>query len=1221
MIVRKESVLFYLLLFFLCALVLPLHAQSSFAKKSATPPAGQALAWGKTLAGGPVKILLVAPRDGLQDAAELSQRLDVECRTVPLWDAEHAGYDPLVHGDLAGVDTEAEVYARLEKELRQSFDVVILANFNIAVLPEKILSLLLEKTARGTGLVVAFDRSPADSPLSVLFETLQPVEDLEFVWRGVSECAFPGGLEARQIIRGYTHEKGMILCLDYPGDFPGRSCLIQSPTDPYDLEDSWRENAWSLVARVICAAAGRRPEIRILSVEDGAPSGPHEDEIPPDFFPEFVQAMKDSAVAQPSRPFAIRLNEAADKRYTVELQLRRPESDTRITYEDRSAFSKGSDTHMMEIPAGPGPCLLDLWLKDRRGVVDWFTTLVQLPGWPDFYQLELEKQWLMPNDSLDVTARIRPYANQSREACLHVRATDGFQRVVAQSTAAVRSEGGPVSTRLHFTDLLSPLIRLEVYALEGSPRSFSETELHSAFREVRYLSVRQRPSCPQMTLGAFMDAPAEYADLENLEQLAEAGVLSIHAPASEAALIRISERGLELLPELERITVEKALDGKYRIPCLNDPSYRLTLEESLKTKTIRFWAGSRARYSLGNGNLLCATEEEVCHCGYCLESWHTSLQQNYEELEFLNSQWNTNFSDWEQIDHLSLSQDMPSSSLAAHRAFRSFMDNNFSAFHQWLREVVRAVDGSASVGARFHKDDNLSRGYYWPSLCAALDFTIVDYEPLILEKLASYTKASQWNGLVLYSPDPHESPTFLQQAPWLALARQIPVLWLDQSRASVDKPLSRSWLDSQGQSSRALQTLSQSLDKIQEGLAPLILSAEKERSSIAIYDSHGSRHLSKSSRAYSADLLDSQRALVAALRKNNLPFTFIDREALGRPPETSFRVLILPFCLVLDDEEVEQLFSFVARGGSLVADVMPGLFNGFGKKREENPFSVLFGLEKHSTVDLNTGLLVIPENVQGRASLESGMVEVDASVVPERAVPLARAADIPLWLVSRWEDGNTLLLNHPFRSLTPDTSAEMTMLRDFIGNEGAPHEGPEKVDPDFQGMIHVFHYGRAKIFLILADPEASRQSFPLSFHKKDVVYLPLEGMRLLQPHRPRRRMEGGESVAVVWLPEDLKGFKIFATDKAMGGQRLTVQIKDETAKENAGKSLLLLDLLGPDQKAIPCYRQLVVLEKALAETFFPLALNQMPGQYLIRARNLLTGQELTQAVKIISMVE
>lgn len=1218
MSVHKEKFFSYLVVLFLCVLVPPLHAQSSFAKKTAsTTPVTSALPWGKTLAGGPIKVLLIAPRDGLQDAEELHQRLDVDCHTVALWDAERAGYDPIVHGELDDWDTEEALYARLQKELRQSFDVIILANFNVAFLPEKILSLLLEKTARGTGLVVAFDRSPADSPLSMLFETLEPLEDLEFVWRGVSECAFPGGLEARQVVHGYTHEKGMILRLDYPGDFPKRSCLVQSPSDAYDLEESWRENAWSLVARVITAAAGRRPEVRILSVEDGAPSGPDEDEIPPDFFPEFVQAMKDSAVAQPSRPFAIRLTGPADKRYSVELQLRRPESNTRILYEDKSAFSKGSETHIMEIPAGPGPCLLDIWLKDRRGVVDWFTTLVQLPGWPDFYQLELEKQWLMPNDSLDISARIRPYGNMSRQACLYVRATDGFGRVVAQSTVAVGSEGGPVSARLHFTDLLSPLIRLDIYALEGAPHSFSETELHSAFREVRYLSVRQRASYPQMTLGAFLDTPAEYADLETMEALVKAGASTVHAPASEAALIRISERGLELLPEMERIAVDQALDGKYRIPCLNDPSYRLGLEESLKTKVLRFWAGSRARYSIGNGNLLCATEEEVCLCGYCLESWHSSLQQRYKDLEFLNSQWGTSFSDWEQIDDRNVVPGNPASSEEAQRDFRCFMDNEFSGFHQWLRDSIRAVDGAASVGARFYKDDNPSHGYQWSALCSSLDFLMAEYEPLFLEKLASYSKAGHWNGVVLYPPESGDDHVWLEQAPWQALARQIPLVWLDQSRASVEQTQARTWLDTDGLPSTALQRVSASVNKIQKSLAPLVLAATKQRPAIAVYDSHQSRHLSKSARKYTADLLDSQRALVEALQKNNLPFSFVDREGLDRLSEPSIKVLILPFCLVLDDDEVALLLSYVKRGGSIVADVMPGVFNGFGKKREENPLTGLFGLENHGETELSTGLLVMAEN----EALDCGLVEADAAVVLERAVPLARAGDVPVWLVSRWEEGNTLLLNHPFRSLTPESSDEMTMLRDFIGAGQISEEGAEKVDPDFHGMIHVFEYGKAKIFLILADAEAAKQPFPLSFQKKDVVYLPLEGTRLLQPHRPRLSMTGGESLAVVRLPEDMKPLTLLTTDKAVGGQRLVVQMKEDTGKEKSGKMLVLLDLLGPDQKAISCYEQLVVVENGFGEGFFPLAMNQMPGQYTIRVRNLLTGQEVSESVKVISIVD
>ncbi|OQB33844.1 MAG: Beta-galactosidase [Candidatus Hydrogenedentes bacterium ADurb.Bin170] len=1213
---------YFLLLAFFCLLtaVPSVNALPSYGKKAVPVPAGTAQPWGKPLAGGAVKVLLVAPQHTLQDAAELKKRLDVDCRVVPLWDAEHAGYDPIAYGTISSAETDAEVFSRLEKELRQPADVLILANFNISLLPERILSEVLFKVSQGTGLLTAFDRSPVDGPLAAFFDNLQEEADTDSISGGIGECAFPGGLELRQIIRSYVHGKGKIVCLDYPGDFPRRNALVQSPADPYDLESAWEENAWSFVVRAICYAAGRRPEVRIARIEDGAPSGPAEDEIPPDFYPEFIQAMKDSAVSQPSRPFVIRLNKPADKKYNVELQIRRPGSSTRITYEEANAFSKDSEFHIVEVPAGPGPCLFDVWLKDRSGITDWFTALLQVPGWPDFYQLELEKQWLMPNDSLDISAKVRPFANQSRQACLYARATDGFERVVAQSVESVGSDGGTATVRLHFTDLISPLIRLEVYAVEGGPRSFSETELHSAYREVRFLSVRQRLEPPQMELGASLPAPSEYGDLSLLKMLAQEGVRTVHAPAGESTIIRVSEKGLTLLPELEHISVNEALDGKYRVPCLNDPSYRISLEETLKTGTLRHWAGTRGRYSLGNGNVLCATEEAVCRCGYCLEAWHQVLREKYTSLEALNRQWGTHFSEWEQIDTVDVPPVNEQTRTVSYQVdFSTFMDSQFAGFHQWLHEQIRLIDGSAVAGARFFSDTNPSHGYCWPELCRALDFVIADYSPLILEKIASYTAPGNWNGLVLHPSDAGQNGAAFLQIPWQMLTHQIPVLWLEALSGEAEKADGNTWFDVQGSLSEALTAITRTVRQLQDMIAPLILASEKKPPAIAVYDSHPSRHLPKSVSGYNTTFLDSQNAVSACLRRSNRDFAFIDKERLDGLRQDTFSTLILPFCVALDDEETEAIFTFVARGGTVAADVLPGNFDTHGGKRLNNRFASLFGVDQKPDSRQCTELLVTTEDVEGRTRV-SGQVEADAGITPDRAVALAKAGDLPVWFISRWEQGNTLLLNHPFRMPVGDFLAEMACLNEFITDSSASSPQQVPTDPGFQGMVYHFRYDSAVIYVILAAPSAPVQPLPLHFTKKDSVYLPLTGTRVAHPHRLKIRLNGGESLALVHLPKDAKPLKIHSTETAAEGQRLEIRLTSDGAEEDPVKRLILLDLLGADQTVIPWYRHVAVLEKGHGASYFPLSLNQQPGRYVVRARDLLTGAVVEKPVKVTSII-
>jgi hypothetical protein len=64
--------------------------------------------------------------------------------------------------------------------------------------------------------------------------------------------------------------------------------------------------------------------------------------------------------------------------------------------------------------------------------------------------------------------------------------------------------------------------------------------------------------------------------------------------------------------------------------------------------------------------------------------------------------------------------------------------------------------------------------------------------------------------------------------------------------------------------------------------------------------------------------------------------------AEGVPRE--YQVLILPACFALGDLEAQRLAEFCRRGGTLIADFAPGLFDQHGKGRRRGPLDDLFGV-------------------------------------------------------------------------------------------------------------------------------------------------------------------------------------------------------------------------------------------------------------------------------------
>lgn len=1180
---------------------------------------GPHVVWAKPLAGGPIRALFIAPDFSLFDVAAINTRLDMVYEIIPLWDAHHPGYDPTVVTHPPDGASGEEVLARLKAALKKNWDVIVLANLHTDALPEPVLSDILGHVARGAGLVTAHLRDRDDASFKAVLQALQPDEETTPVWNGIGECAFPGRLGLEGIAAMLRHEKGRVVMLDYPGDTPGNHCLIQLPSDPIDMDPAYEDNAYSLVIRALCTASGRVNPVRIQSVEDAAPSGPDDMEIPPDFYPEFVQAMRDSVVSQPSRPFRLTLDKPADQRYDIHAQLRKVDSATQIIYRDPVPLERGEDSHLFEIPAGTGAYMLDVWLQTRSGVADWYTAQITIPGWPEFHNLKLDKYWLLPNDSLEITLEVRPVASQHRQGTIYTRARDAYGRDVAYALQPFSSQGGTFSFRIHFSDLLSSLVKLEIFALENASASPSEWELHSAFREVRYLSVRRPPGPTTLELVASVEGPREYAQLHFLDTLADTGITVLHAPGGEAAIVAAARARLGFLPALTRVSAERARDGLYRDPCLNDPEYRSGMELSLREGTLKHWAGALTRYSLGNRNYLCASEENVCQCGHCLGAFQEWLQREYTDLNALNNAWETNFGDWDFIE-------LPLSLGPGHEGpgapwidFRVFMDDQFSEFHGWARSQVAAADAAGQAGARFTSETNPYNGYHWPGLFQSLDFVAAEYTPLFLEKMLSYSKPNSWSGVVL--PDTADA-SLLSWLPWQLALNQVPALWIGSPWAAAADATSTPWVFADSSPSPALSELAQTVSLIRDTAGPLLYTAQKATPKTAVYDSHPSRYLCDVNGEYPLTLYQVQEAAARLLRLTSHDFQFISKTGLPMLTPQRFPVLVLPFCRALDEEERAALRAYVEGGGALIADVIPGAFDAHGIPVQENGMQTIFGVKTgEAPLIKNTALAV--SGVDSPETRDAGWILVDTAVNLQGGVALAQAGDAPAWIVNRHGAGHTLLLNHPFREIQQDKDrrlvpAEWEAMATFLA--GLPNL-PQPVKPEgeaFLGRIYAYTLGNARIYAAQADSDAPRQDIRLPLDAKDSVYDVLTGEPIRRPHRHRFRLEPGAVQIVSCLPYSVEELILEAPDVATAGQRLPLRVLVKSDAEKAGKHVFLLDFSPQNKAPLPWYRQVADTDIGYAEINLPLARNEIPGRYMLRVRDAVTGMEISKYIKIAS---
>ena len=117
------------------------------------------ITWAKPASDGPVKALFIVWRGGMRELVELSQRMDLEYTCLPTADArtfceDKDSYNPGWR-DLETMTNDAE------QKLKDSYDVIVMANVNWSCFPLMMRYWILKKVKDGTPLI-ALVNTPDD---------------------------------------------------------------------------------------------------------------------------------------------------------------------------------------------------------------------------------------------------------------------------------------------------------------------------------------------------------------------------------------------------------------------------------------------------------------------------------------------------------------------------------------------------------------------------------------------------------------------------------------------------------------------------------------------------------------------------------------------------------------------------------------------------------------------------------------------------------------------------------------------------------------------------------------------------------------------------------------------------------------------------------------------------------------------------------------------------
>lgn len=1198
------------------------EAQSSFAHRSDgrdTPPVAPTpdpiITWASPHDGGRVKVLFIAPAGAMRDAEELTRRLECAVERVALpsrdltQEVKVVEAAPVDNPDAPApapshAETELPTWPEaLRKGLAQAADVIVLANVEVEGLPTDVQEALVARVRGGMGLLLA-NTLLNNGPIDTFLAELQPSDVQARLAAGAVASPVQGGKAAGEFLRTLTLDAARVALLDYPGDPPRTHALLPTPPDEAFLESAWREDAWSLVLRALCWAAGRRPAVGIAALRDVSPQGPVDEEIPPDLPQEFVQSMRDAVLNLPLRNVQLDLEGPAPHAMEATFQLRRV-GETRVAYTTTARIAKGATGVGTQLLVNPGAFTVDCVLRGRKGVVDWWSMPLTMGGWPEAEQVRADKTFLLPNDTLALTARVRPVFGASRSGTVYARALDPASTLLCDASAEVDSNGGNVLLSLAFADLLAPVVVVEVYAFEGNARRHATMELASSGVQVLRFPVRQTRREPRFEL--VLDTPAR--DEFNVRALLEAwhglGAGAIHGGGGPVAVVRAAALGLTLIPPVTTVAPETL--GDRSKPSLADTAARGRDATRVKDEVARYWAGGGGAYSLGWPIFAANPSDPAANpdqSDAMLNGYRSWLQGQYGDITTLNTAWKSQWTGFDEIVPPSLAACREAESPAPWMAWRTFQDEVFAEALREARGWVHGLDQAGAVGAIALDDSDSRRGYDWAQLCSTLDFVVTPSAMALPERVRSLRTQAKWGGLL--TPETLNTEAEGRALAWKALLEQLPGIWIPNAIPNALDP-SATTMQGDGQLAPAWAALTAEALRLQRAAGAFVLASARARSGVALLESRPSRLAHEVVPGF--DRAETPIAAWAALlRREGFDFTVVSTAQVLSGGLSPYAVLILPASVALPPDAAAAIARFAQDGGALVADVPPAWLDTLGDRHEAPLLDAWFGIQHEAAPTL------------AEDTLDGQTITLDTATRADKAKPLAFAGERPLHLTVDDASQRSLLLNH----LLPSGAGPWdTQVREFLLARGAARAITLEDAPQQGNIARArFRYGQAEVLAMAASADApDKFDVKVPLPESARAYNVLDDLPIDRPKKASVRLQSGTGTVLSLLPYEVTELAVEGPALVQQGKRFNFAAQVRVRKAEPGRHLLRVTLLGPGGQVLEGYTQWLAAEGGMANGFIPILQGQAPGFYTVQVLDVLSGARFSGDLKIVGVSE
>jgi hypothetical protein len=621
-----------------------------------------------------------------------------------------------------------------------------------------------------------------------------------------------------------------------------------------------------------------------------------------------------------------------------------------------------------------------------------------------------------------------------------------------------------------------------------------------------------------------------------------------------------------------------------RVPSLSDPDWLNAIEGRLRQDVRELRRYRPLYYNLGDetGIADLTAVWDFDFSDPSLAAFRHWLQERYRTMASLNEEWGTEFTAWNQVMPLTTRQIMrhADDNFAAWADFKEFMDAAFARAIKTGTDAVHAADPQALSAIEGAQIPGWG-GYDYSRLSDSVDvMELGDYGDNI-EIVRSLNPA-----LVMLTTSFGRGPREAHPV-WRELLRGTRglILW-DEKREFVGSD------DSVGERGREAAPY---FAEIRGGLGALLINSRRRVDPIGVLYSPASQRVQwmldnkaageqwtrrSASDEYGDDAIRiATRNYARAIEHMGLQHRFVSPAQLttGALRNGACRILILPHTIALSAAEAGEMRNFVARGGIIVADGEPGIFDEHGRKLSVSPLSDVFsGSSRNSRDGLPPGnghaiILSLPNGPSRPESQRLAEILEAAGIRPAFAVVGTGGAAIGDVETYVFENGGAVIL---------------AMQRDLAAT-------PSGSESD------------------TANPEAISVTLPHRFHVYDLR------ARTVLGETDRLQFELGpiEPILLALSDKPLPAPALSGPQSAHVGENAEFVVHSGL-DSTAARAVVRLDVIDPEGNLVPHYSGNVIALSGTGSVHLPFAVNDKTGVWQIRATDVISGETATAELSL-----